>query len=85
MEQARRQGSQDNITAVVVFLRPVDVLMEEEHARREAGLVSKYNTRREAGLVSKQHTLTAILGITSLWPSNESLRLRLSVSRPYGR
>ncbi|KAF2352224.1 PPM-type phosphatase domain [Trinorchestia longiramus] len=37
VEQARRQGSQDNITAVVVFLRPVDALMEEEAARREAG------------------------------------------------
>ncbi|XP_018006649.1 flocculation protein FLO11 [Hyalella azteca] len=37
VEQARRQGSQDNITAVVVFLRPVDVLMEEEAARRQAG------------------------------------------------
>jgi hypothetical protein len=39
VEQARRQGSQDNITAVVVFLRPVDVLMEEEAARRQAGEV----------------------------------------------
>ncbi|KAB7498794.1 hypothetical protein Anas_02686 [Armadillidium nasatum] len=39
VETARSAGSDDNITAVVVFLRPVSVLMEEETARISQGQV----------------------------------------------
>ncbi|KAK8732938.1 hypothetical protein OTU49_006672 [Cherax quadricarinatus] len=39
VEAARNKGSEDNITAVVVFLRPVATLMEEEAQRLAQGQV----------------------------------------------
>ena len=40
VETARSLGSEDNITAVVVFLRPVATLMEEEASRIAKGEAS---------------------------------------------
>lgn len=40
VEAARNTGSDDNITAVVVFLRPVATIMEEEAQRIAQGQVS---------------------------------------------
>lgn len=40
VEAARNTGSEDNITAVVVFLRPVATIMEEEAQRIAQGQVS---------------------------------------------
>ena len=65
VEAARNSGSDDNITAVVVFLRPVSTIMEEEAQRIAQGQVSAAHllTVPEAGAESSHNGCN-----TSIYP-----------------
>ncbi|XP_076038176.1 uncharacterized protein LOC143023514 isoform X3 [Oratosquilla oratoria] len=68
VEAARSAGSDDNITAVVVFLRPVDILMEEEAARIAQGQVPEHTPATMLAKDSTPSSLDAIFSSPTFSP-----------------
>lgn len=60
VEAARNTGSDDNITAVVVFLRPVATIMEEEAQRIAQGQVSVVKEGAEGRAVGVNDSTSTI-------------------------